>query len=292
MEVFNNLCQAIQRILGSCFRSGIGRFASADTIVPNPANPQAYNRYSYVENNPLAFKDPSGHCLVTADGTPDSSDSDCWAQYWELDTWLIEQGLDPAYYLGNMRDWVYIYQINLLDESGTMLELLDFLIIRQLHYEELGYYCDSVGCIEDDIFGTGESFTFFTFGDSPGVCGAAALVTGAGGGVACQGLGYIDSMVNCFENGIDACAADFLADEVGGRVFSTATQPFQEGVARTLGRRISEFSNDLIGSKTNNDGVNDLLAVNMLPDTVYAPGGCSFLSCETRIIEHFNEKKQ
>lgn len=40
---------------------GIARFASADTIVPNPANPQSYNRYSYVRNNPLNFIDPTGH---------------------------------------------------------------------------------------------------------------------------------------------------------------------------------------------------------------------------------------
>ena len=29
-----------------------GRFISADTIVPNPANPQSLNRYSYCLNNP------------------------------------------------------------------------------------------------------------------------------------------------------------------------------------------------------------------------------------------------
>jgi RHS repeat-associated protein len=41
---------------------GIGRFASADTIVPDPNNPQQFNRYSYVLNNPLKLTDPSGHC--------------------------------------------------------------------------------------------------------------------------------------------------------------------------------------------------------------------------------------
>ena len=41
--------------------SGIGRFASADSVVPDPANPQSYNRYSYVENRPLVAVDPTGH---------------------------------------------------------------------------------------------------------------------------------------------------------------------------------------------------------------------------------------
>ncbi len=40
----------------------IGRFISADMVVPGADNPQALNRYSYVFNNPLKYKDPSGHC--------------------------------------------------------------------------------------------------------------------------------------------------------------------------------------------------------------------------------------
>ena len=39
----------------------LGRFISADTIVPDPTNPQSLNRYSYVKNNPLKYTDPSGH---------------------------------------------------------------------------------------------------------------------------------------------------------------------------------------------------------------------------------------
>jgi len=39
----------------------IGRFISADTIVPDRYNPQSLNRYSYVNNNPLKYNDPSGH---------------------------------------------------------------------------------------------------------------------------------------------------------------------------------------------------------------------------------------
>ena len=46
----------------------LGRFASADTIVPQPGNPQSLNRYSYVLNNALRYTDPSGHAhCVDAD---------------------------------------------------------------------------------------------------------------------------------------------------------------------------------------------------------------------------------
>jgi hypothetical protein len=33
----------------------------ADTIVPDPGNPQSLNRYSYVYNNPMLYNDPTGH---------------------------------------------------------------------------------------------------------------------------------------------------------------------------------------------------------------------------------------
>jgi len=39
----------------------IGRFVSADSIVPDPSNPQDLNRYSYAGNNPLLYTDPTGH---------------------------------------------------------------------------------------------------------------------------------------------------------------------------------------------------------------------------------------
>src|SRR5690606_38144808 len=39
----------------------IGRFVSADSIVPQEDNPQSFNRYSYVLNRPLILTDPSGH---------------------------------------------------------------------------------------------------------------------------------------------------------------------------------------------------------------------------------------
>jgi len=48
------------------YDAALGRFVQADTIVPEPGNPQALNRYSYVLNNPLRYTDPSGHTVRSA----------------------------------------------------------------------------------------------------------------------------------------------------------------------------------------------------------------------------------
>ncbi|MCL4507181.1 MAG: RHS repeat-associated core domain-containing protein [Chloroflexi bacterium] len=57
----------------------LGRFISADSIVPRPGDPQAHNRYSYVRNSPLAYIDPSGHSTDCPAG-----DNNCWVNLW---TW-------------------------------------------------------------------------------------------------------------------------------------------------------------------------------------------------------------
>jgi RHS repeat-associated protein len=46
------------------YSSSLGRFVSPDTIIPNPANPQLFNRYSYAGNNPVLYTDPTGHCFT------------------------------------------------------------------------------------------------------------------------------------------------------------------------------------------------------------------------------------
>jgi len=45
------------------YDAGTGRFLSADTIIPDPTNSQAWNRYMYVEGNPISRNDPTGHCV-------------------------------------------------------------------------------------------------------------------------------------------------------------------------------------------------------------------------------------
>jgi RHS repeat-associated protein len=43
------------------YAQGLGRFISADTIVPQASDPQSWNRYSYTRNNPINRIDPTGH---------------------------------------------------------------------------------------------------------------------------------------------------------------------------------------------------------------------------------------
>jgi RHS repeat-associated protein len=43
-----------------------GRFVQSDTLVPEPANPMAFDRYAYTLNNPVKYTDPTGHWVETA----------------------------------------------------------------------------------------------------------------------------------------------------------------------------------------------------------------------------------
>jgi RHS repeat-associated protein len=45
----------------------IGRFVSADSIVPDFSDPQTLNRYSYCRNNPLIYTDPTGQAFIIDD---------------------------------------------------------------------------------------------------------------------------------------------------------------------------------------------------------------------------------
>jgi RHS repeat-associated protein len=60
----------------------LGRFLSPDPHITDPSNAQSYNRYSYVNNNPVTFTDPTGFdtdcgnkpCDYAIDGGPPAGD--------------------------------------------------------------------------------------------------------------------------------------------------------------------------------------------------------------------------
>lgn len=51
---------------GRVYEPSLGRFLSPDTYVQFPEASQSYNRYSYVLNNPLSYRDPSGETPITS----------------------------------------------------------------------------------------------------------------------------------------------------------------------------------------------------------------------------------
>ena len=88
----------------------IGRFTSADSMIVGAG--QNFNRYSYVNNDPINHNDPSGHCLKNADGGRNTTDdNDCWNLYDEIKrknrfdydpAGLDDWGLSPLNYLMSM----------------------------------------------------------------------------------------------------------------------------------------------------------------------------------------------
>src|SRR4029077_19765844 len=54
------LWMGMNHLNGRVEDSVTGRMLSADPHIPDNTNPQSYNRYSYVNNNPVTYGDPSG----------------------------------------------------------------------------------------------------------------------------------------------------------------------------------------------------------------------------------------
>ena len=68
--------QCLVNLNARLYDPSIGKFMAPDSIVANPFNGQSFNRYAYVNNNPLSFTDVGGN----APGDPgfDINDRDTW----------------------------------------------------------------------------------------------------------------------------------------------------------------------------------------------------------------------
>jgi RHS repeat-associated protein len=69
----NNPAFGLDNYGGRYYDPTLKRFLTPDPVVTNPANPQAWNPYSYVNNNPVNNTDPTGYASQTTncgDGQP------------------------------------------------------------------------------------------------------------------------------------------------------------------------------------------------------------------------------
>jgi RHS repeat-associated protein len=59
------------------YDAALGRWLSADTLVPEPGSPQSLNRYMFVLGNPLRYSDPTGHLPDDLRSQPIPDDEPC-----------------------------------------------------------------------------------------------------------------------------------------------------------------------------------------------------------------------
>jgi hypothetical protein len=113
----------------------LGRFISADMIVPDGKNPQQFNRYAYGLNNPVKYRDPSGHMADDlSDGIGLQGTINAYYQGHHNPTTLINDLTDffahnPAYDPGqadlsgaSQEDRILVSSIQSAFSSGAMAE--------------------------------------------------------------------------------------------------------------------------------------------------------------------------
>lgn len=128
------------------------RFIQADTIVPDPNDPQTLNRFSYVNNNPIRYTDPTGH-------QSECSDADSLTCQWSLEQWqaigLILKGNFSEYQLGLI-----------LESLNFVLQALGPTFSKNLFYEGITFQYDPIGMTNDSSAAQVESKTFIRFNNS------------------------------------------------------------------------------------------------------------------------------
>jgi RHS repeat-associated protein len=124
------------------YDSALGRFVQADTIVPGAGNSQAWDRYAYVNNNPINLIDPSGHKPC------DQDDGNCKEGYGsEFYQWFQEEK-DRFY---TYREWERkLIALAIYSESsnGTYpLKLLYYIGLAYVNRVEMGLYPSLIGAV-------------------------------------------------------------------------------------------------------------------------------------------------
>lgn len=192
---------------------GIGRFASADTIVPDPIDPQSFDRYAYVVNNPIASTDPTGHECLDAIHPGDVETCNHYEQLIHTlpggDHFL--EGWKRGYTMQDVKNWWYEYSalynadsyelevdavgVNLSTSAGTgVMATVGLELVFNLHSKNTTLFVvpGAGAMIGGDLSGTLNGVVIFNIGEDNlsyagtnlYVEGGAALGSGPNGGIA------------------------------------------------------------------------------------------------------------
>jgi RHS repeat-associated protein len=154
---------------------GLGRFLSADSVIPDSQNPQAFNRYSYTLNNPVRYIDPSGHCSFDAAGNIDKWD--CSVEEFErmsLDErarW-VEQFMHQSRCgncFNNIAGVIDFFRAEGLGTSGSWVSMVDAGILQGMSLG-FGTFLNSEGrgpAMQNVNWGAAKWSEFFTYRSSP-----------------------------------------------------------------------------------------------------------------------------
>jgi RHS repeat-associated protein len=118
----------------------IGRFGTTDSVMQNAYDPQSLNAYSYCQNNPLIYTDPTGH--VAEDGGSDS-------KKWKKDKYKAEI-FEQVYDRYNETNPVCRFgpEIKVVDINGNKTQFVADDIINDARIQfrlELSYLWDKKG---------------------------------------------------------------------------------------------------------------------------------------------------
>ena len=157
----------------------LGRFIQPDTLVPDPADAKMFDRYAYVNNNPIKYTDPTGH-------EPHLPNDPCSYEHCQWDP-LAGKYVRVAYVPPDLQ-----FEAQIDPKLTAVTELLGKAATMQLHYTEQG---------EIDFQGTLET----ELGAAMSVCAKAV------GGVCGMSLGASGSVVALGGK----ASADFFVDQQG-----------------------------------------------------------------------------
>jgi len=103
----------------------LGRFIQPDILVPEPVDARMFDRYAYVNNNPLKFNDPTGH-------EPHLPNDPCSYEHCEWDS-LAGRYVRVSYVPPGMQ-----FESQVDPKLAALTELLSRAATMQLHYTEQG----------------------------------------------------------------------------------------------------------------------------------------------------------